>query len=490
MRDGRSSGVGAMLALATLLVLPGAAQAQAPAPAPPPDSAAADTSRPTLVEPPRDTADVSRISVPDSILVPPAGSAHSIRRDSLRLRFELGATSDLSDEQFYEDVVDSVLTTNRLGRRLVSAPEARTAAVAAGSLEGTRSRGATRYALRGEWSEGDLLRRGSLEFNWRDVFLPGWRLSFAPRAQYRRDRTFDRELEEWRAGANARLRRGGQAGALELGVSGDVLRSAGRDEVLLPDRDAGAASLAFERHKLTGDDWRIAALLAKRTYPDSAERDHLEPGWEARWRRDFEGGALGLETEGRRRTTGGSATTSGDDFWDERGALEGEWSTAAGLWRARLEAEAIRYDREDSTLYFDYQIVRAELGPRFQPTSSWSLALGPRAEWFLSPRDPGERYRELSGQLELEWLHGGSWWELSPAAGWRAYEPGASGNSDGADPGLHSSYGFAELQVFGDQPVLDGWHVRALAHARAEFHTEAAEDARSLYFSLDVRKIF
>jgi hypothetical protein len=478
-----------LLVLAALLVLPEPAQAEAPAPRP--DSAAADPSRPILIEPRSDSVEVSRISIPDSTLVPHgqgAGGGRSVLRDSLRLRFEVGATSDISDEQFYEDVVDSVLTTNRLGRRLVSAPEARTAAVASGLLQGTRSRGAARYALRGEWSEGDLLRRASLELDWRNALLPGWRVSFAPRAQYRRDRTFDRELEEWRAGANARLRRAGQVGTVELGVSGDVLRSAGRDEVLLPDRDAAAASLAFERHTLVGGDWRIAALLARRTYPDSMERNHFEPGWEARWRRDFASGALGLETEGRRRTTGGRASTSGDDFWDERGALEGEWSTGAGLWRARLEGEAIQYDREDTTLFFDYQIVRATLGPRFQPAPSWSFGLGPRVEWFLSPQDPGERYRELAGQVELEWLGGGAWWELAPAAGWRAYEPGA--RSDDADLGLHSSYGFGELQVFGDQAVSGRWHVRALAQARAEFHTDSAENARSLYFSLDVRKIF
>ena len=225
-----------------------------------------------------------------------------------------------------------------------------------------------------------------------------------------------------------------------------------------------------------------------RSYPDSAERNHLEPGWEVRWHRDFAGGALGFETEGVRRTTGGRASTSGDDFWDERSAVEGEWSTlSAGTWRARLEGEAIQYDREDTTLFFDYQIVRVFAGPRFLAGTSWSLGVGPRVEWFLSPRDPGERYRELAGQLEFEWFGGGAWWNLSPAAGWRAYDSGANA---GTEPGLHSSYGFGELLLFGDQPVAGGWRVRALGNGRAEFHTDSAEDARSLYFSLDVRKIF
>jgi hypothetical protein len=42
----------------------------------------------------------------------------------------------------------------------------------------------------------------------------------------------------------------------------------------------------------------------------------------------------------------------------------------------------------------------------------------------------------------------------------------------------------------GDQPLPGELRVRLFAYLRFERHTEAAEDARSLYFSLDVRRVF
>jgi hypothetical protein len=417
----------------------------------------------------------------------------SAAMDTIGVRFELGASADLTNEQFYEDRYDSLLTARSTGRRLVSTPEARAAVVGAMALAGTRADGGTRYGLRGEWSEGDVLRRGTLDGEWRQQIGADWRLSMAPRGEYRHDRAFDRDLEEWRAGVRARARRdlGGDGRTLELGTAGEVLRTAGPDAGLLPDRNSGTASVALDHDGLAGQSWRLGYLLTARTYPDSMTRDHLEHGWEAGWRRDFPTGALEFEADGERRSTLHLVTTSRDNFWEEHGTLEGHWtSPRAGSWRSRLEWEALQYDLQDTTLYFDYQIVRVSLGPRLQPSPSWTLFAGPRYEMFFSANDPGEQYREVAGELDWEWIGSGAWWNVTPVAGWRTYDETASGAPGFDAPALHSSYSFVEMQLLGDQSLGRGWRVRALGMARAEFHTDGAQDARSLYFSLDVRKLF
>jgi hypothetical protein len=338
-----------------------------------------------------------------------------------------------------------------------------------------------------------VLRRGAVDGEWRQPVGAAWRLSMSPHGEYRHDRSFDRDLEEWRAGLRARSRHalGAEDQNIELGAAGEVLRTAGSDAGLVPDRNSGTGSIALQHDGLTGQAWRLGYLLTARTYPDSTSRDHLEHGWEADWRRDFAGGSLILETDGERRSTLHVVTTSRDNFWGEHGALEGNWTLAkTGSWRSRLEFEALQYDLQDSTLYFDYHIIRGSIGPRPHPSPAWSLFVGPRYEMFFSAIDPSEQYREGAAEIELEWIGAGGWWNVIPSAGWRTYDEAESGTAGFEALALHSSYSFVELQLFGDQSLGSGWRLRALGLGRAERHTDRAQDARSLYFSLDVRKLF
>ena len=65
--------------------------------------------------------------------------------DSLRVRVELGANTDYTNELFYEDTFDSTAFT---GRHLVDSPETRYAGVLFTRLTGTRGRRTTGFELR------------------------------------------------------------------------------------------------------------------------------------------------------------------------------------------------------------------------------------------------------------------------------------------------------------------------------------------------------
>ena len=69
--------------------------------------------------------------------------------------------------------------------------------------------------------------------------------------------------------------------------------------------------------------------------------------------------------------------------------------------------------------------------------------------------------------------------------GWREY---AATRMD--DLALHTPYAFYDFTVIGDQPLGGPVRLRAFANARIESHTDPAQDARSLYFSIDVRTLF
>src|SRR5262245_13097265 len=71
--------------------------------------------------------------------------------DSSYLHFELGAASDLTNEQFYEATFDDTTLT---GRHLSSSPEFRAAAVAAMELSGRLARAGHAW-LRQEVDLGD-----------------------------------------------------------------------------------------------------------------------------------------------------------------------------------------------------------------------------------------------------------------------------------------------------------------------------------------------
>lgn len=412
----------------------------------------------------------------------------SDRLDSARVHIELGASSDLTNEQFYEtDYTDP----NFRKRTLISNPESRMAGVWLTSVTGTRAHRSIAYQLQNQLSLGDKVRQGWLSGLWRHELDPSWRYQLIPRLEYRSDRTFDRELEEWRATLGTRLRRliVERGWTAELGTNAEILRSSGYGSDLVLDRQLGELSLSVDRLSLTQTDLHLGYRLALRAFPDSMTRDHWEHGWEGRWKRTFLAGhSLALETGGARRQTRRIVTTSRDNFWELEGGLEGElrWSDA-GSFRARVAAEAMKYDLEDDLLYFNYQIVRARLGPRLE-RGSMALTLGPRAEVLVARRSPSEQYRDIGGAFEFEYLGARTWWSVTPAAGWRDYsEPSAV---DSLSIGLHSSFAFYEIAVIADQALSGALRVRLFGNARYESHVDSAQDARSLYFSLDVRRLF
>jgi hypothetical protein len=316
-------------------------------------------------------------------------------------------------------------------------------------------------------------------------------LRVAPRLEARHDRTFGRDLSEWRGQAASRLRRRlGNAGtAAELGLAGDLVRAAGPGSSFVLDRNAATATLAIE-HGGDADDWRLGAALTARSFPDSASRNHREQGLEARWRHSFDGGdALACEAGGVRRRTVEPAPTTRDDLLEGRLALEGEAHVGlAWSLTGRLEGEALQYEFPDSTLYFDQTVLRAAFAPRVSAGPFLSLAAGPRLEALRSPLAPAEEYLDLVGALEFESFLRGAWWRLSPAAGRRAYRREAQRGR--FDPlGLHTDYTFVQLDVIADQGLGAAWRLRLLATGRLERHTDPGDDSRSLYFSLDLRRL-
>lgn len=361
------------------------------------------------------------------------------------------------------------------------------------ALHGTRAQGRVGYVLQNDLSLGDRIQSGSLGLRWRQSLGPDWLLNAAPHLEYRRDRTFGRDLEQWRGRATMRLRRTLADGATfaDLGTRGEFLRTRGPSAAFIPDREVGGASAALEHAALLGGEWRAGYNFVARAFPDSSERDHFEHGWQGSWRTEAENGSsLWLETEGERRRTWRYAPTTRDNFYEERLAVEGQArSTASLAWTLRVEGEALQYDRQDSLLYFNYEIVRAHAGPRFESLGPWTLTVAPRGEILTSRVNPSETYREIGGGVECQRLSPGSWWSIAPAAGWRDYgrpAPDVPSNT----PEVHSSFAFYELTLLADVAAGRDLRIRMTGTGRAEFHTDSAQNAQSLYLSLDVRKLF
>jgi hypothetical protein len=412
--------------------------------------------------------------------------------DTLGLRLEAGPGVDVTNEQFYEDLFDSSIVARRIGRQLVSMPETRSALLVDGTLAGTRDARRARHETHLSVSLGDRLQRGALDAAWRQSLGPWTQLSLLPRFEVRHDRTFGRDLDETRAGILARVRRTlpDDATVLELAGGGDLLRASGQGAEFLLDRNSGTVSGAIGRDAWGGDEWRGGYTFNVRTFPDSVERNHLEHAWEGRWRHGLSPRwALVLDSDGARRSTIERAPTSRDNFWQGRVALELSHEPLGG-WGARMrgEGELLHYDIEDTTVFENERTARAEALLRWSaPAGQWTIGVGPRGEVFSIRRDPGEDYREIAGTAELEWLTGHVWWNVTPVAGWRAYR-----DVRGPDdlPALHSSFAFLELGVFGDQFVAPRTKLRLFGNVRAERHTDASQDARSLYFSCELRRLF
>ncbi|MBI1799445.1 MAG: hypothetical protein HYR73_07125 [Candidatus Eisenbacteria bacterium] len=409
--------------------------------------------------------------------------------DTVRARFEFGAGADVSNEIFYEDDVD----TTFLRHRLVSTPEAQLAGVLAWELDGTRGGRETRYHVRNDLRAGNLVQTELLELHAGSGLDFTRRLDLESRLGWRHDQSFGRNLTEWRADGFGRMRSplGDGDTHVEAGGRWDFGRSSGPSAGLIPDRNAGGGWIALDHTPITGVDGRVGYSLIARAYPDSTMRDHFEHAWEARARDDPRGaGWLEFESTGERRVTMRDAPTSRDQFLDARASVDGRVRFGRMLaGDGRFEGEWFRYDHPDSVLYFDYDVWRAALDLRFDRLATFAASIGPRVQWLRSPLSPAEAYDEGAIALELEWLARSAWWNVAPAFGRRRYRLGPTGRPF-EDVGIHSPYWFVEAGLFCDQSLGAGWRLRASGTARDERHDDASQNAQSLYFSLDIRRLF
>ena len=460
-------------AIATCVWLTAAHAALAAEPAAQIDSSAA-----TLV-------DSSAATSVDSLLVETPEEAAVA--DTSRVLLELGARADVTNESYYED---AFIDTTFLGRKLVNTPEQRYAGVLVSTWNGTRGFRASRYMLLTELEAGDLLQRGYASLQWKSKVGEDWAVHLDPTFEYRHDRTFDRDLDELRASLSSRVRRDfsdATTGA-ELGLRGDLLRSSGDGSEFLLDRNSLGLSGALDHLGLLGDEWRLGYSLTGRAFPDSSERNHLEHGWEGRvhWVGAGARPSLTIETNATRRSTFEVASTSRDNYWSADGDLDARFS-GFGHWPFTfgLGGELFHYDLEDSTLFFDYGILRARAALRWEPDGGWSLALGPRGEILDARLSPGERYQEIGAAFEAERLGAGSWWSADLSSGWRDYDstPAAGPHT----PPLHSSFAFEELELTADQPLARHVKLRLLAVLRWEQHVDPTQDAGSLYLTSELR---
>ena len=404
--------------------------------------------------------------------------------DSTRWRFEIGAGADVSNERYFEDTSIVVIGAARPVR--VDAPERRAAAVAAATVEGLRG-GALSYRLRQDLALGDRITRAALDGQVRHAPNEAWRVSLSPRAEYRHDRTFDRDLEELRAAGTLRVRRGfALAGIVtEAAGRGEWLATSGAGSEFLPDRRSAGGSVAIESSGLLHDA-RLSAGGVWRTHPDSMVRDHHELQLDGH-ARVWAGAGHAWSIDGTlvRRVPRAPPPDTRDDYREARAGLEWDgWAWSPLSLRARTEAEWLAYDRPDTAVWLDQRTWRARMALQLA-RETWSVAVGPRAEWLRAPDAGQEDYDELAGALDVEFTGAGAWWSVSPAAGRRTYR------FDGgpAAGGLASPHTFVEISLLADQPVPGHVRLRLTGAARFERHDERANDATSLYFSIDLRKI-
>jgi hypothetical protein len=134
-------------------------------------------------------------------------------------------------------------------------------------------------------------------------------------------------------------------------------------------------------------------------------------------------------------------------------------------------------------VFFDYQVIRGQFGVRLESGGRWSLTAGPRAEVLEAPLDPSEAYREIAAAVQLEGIGRGSFWDVTPVVGWRAYHQSA----DGIAAGFHSSFTYYGFDGYLDQPLMQRLRWRALASLRYESHTDPSQNAASFQLSTQLR---
>jgi hypothetical protein len=410
--------------------------------------------------------------------------------DSSFVHFELGAASDVTNEQFYEATFDDTTLT---GRQLSSSPEFRAAAVGAVEGVGRFTRG-PRLWFREEATYGDKLKRSYTRFDLSGTPRSGLRLSLSPQLDLRHDRSFgdDRREFEFRPEGRARLATAGRSNLLDVLVGGDWFRSEGTTELVTLDRNAGRAWLRWTRAPLASRwDTELGYGADVRAFPDSTNRDHVEQHGAWTVRGTLPGAASAtLDAQLDRRTPIHDTPSTRDRFWsghaDGAAFVPLHERLVAELW---LSLDGYRYDQPDTSVYFDYTLVSVQPSVHWTLARDWAVRLGPRFEALAAPDVPEERYRQFALVLEGERLHLGDWLSLSPSAGWREYERSAATLSL-AEPDLHSSYVYVEGEAFGDFGLPGRTRLRFSGSARYESHEDPSQDANSLYFSIDFRRSF
>ena len=434
------------------------------------------------------------IEVPGAVLLAVLGALAAPARaqvpDTSDVRWELGGNSDVTNERFYEDTYDDTTFT---GRRLASSPEYRTAAVGALELATAFVRG-SRLRLRQEATGGDHLLRSFTRLEWQGEPRVGLRALLTPELDVRRDRSFGADRRELRFRPDARFRFASpdHSQAWSLALGGDWYRTSGTSDVLSLDRNAGRAWLRYGWTPLDAlweTEFGYGADV--RAFPDSTVRDHVEQHGAFTLRRLLpRAGSAALDLQLDRRATVYATPSTRDHFWsgrlDANAFVPVTDKFTAELWAS---ADGYRYDRPDTSVWFDYRLWTLRPALHWVLARDWGLRAGPRFEVLDAPEVPAERYRQVAAVLEFERLHSGDWWSVSPSAGWREYERSASTLSL-ADPDLHSSYLFVEGELFADVGLPGRVRLRMSGTGRYESHEDPSQDASSLYFSLDVRRRF
>lgn len=411
--------------------------------------------------------------------------------DTPRVHWEIGVLSDVTNELFMQD---SYSDTTFVSRRLVGSPEYRTGAVA--SLDwsrGTRGEGLL-LTMRPDVVIGDKLTRVAVTSSLRRSAVDRWSWSVEPSAQLTRDRGFDLDRREVGGGLLAKARR--EVGwardqALECRAGGDLLEVfAPSQSYALSHRNAHIG-VAYDRSGFDPLELRVEARSYARTFPDSVSRDHLEQQVQLSLSRDFGGlHVISLRAGGSWRSTVHEVPSSRDRF-----ALyeaQSDWTLHFGLRHSlQLQADVERtmFVRPDSVLDFDYDLLRASSRWSWRFGGASHVSAGARLEWLSAAWNPVERYREAAVTAEYERFTIGSWMVISPALLWRRYEVTSTGS--GFDLQLaHSHFDGVELFAMLEQSVPGGLRVRSTGVGRIEWHRNSSDNARSLYFSLDVRRLF
>jgi hypothetical protein len=410
--------------------------------------------------------------------------------DSSFIHYELGAASDVTNEQFYEATFDDTTLT---GRHLASSPEVRAAVVGAVEGAGRFARGPYAW-FREEATYGDKLKRSYTRFDLSGTPQRGLRLSLSPQLDLRHDRSFgdDRRELEFQPDARMRVTSLGRSNLLDLLVGGDWFRSQGTSELVTLDRNAGRAWLRWSRAPLASRwDTELGYGADVRAFPDSTNRDHVEQHGAVTLRGVLPGATSAtLDAQVDRRSPIHATPSTRDRFWSGHGDgtvfVPLHERLTAELW---LTLDGYAYDEPDTSVYFDYSLVSAQPSLHWSLAHDWAVRVGPRFEQLLAPDVPDERYREYELVLEGEWLHASDWLSLSPTAGWREYERSSSTLSL-AEPDLHSSYLFVGGEAFGDLALPGRTRLRFSGSARFESHDDPSQDANSLYFSIDFRRAF